>query len=178
MAEIDLQKAETIAPFIGQDFLTWLWYFSEQNNGSFQTKDQQDYAFYLEQRISVQGGEGESKDTAVSSGPQSELREAKLGLQVGKKVNQAKIKIEQDENLWQVQVKAEDFSLTGFKTPKVEMKHEEGEDPDARFLEKVYLIEKAIQVLDELFLEFLGRRLSDRWDQELKSMQKWITSSI
>ena len=171
---LDLHKAETLAPFIGRDFLTWLWYFSEVKNGVFHTKDAEAFAVFLEQRITVLGGEGTSLDTAVSSGPMSELREAKLGLQIGKKVNQARIRIEQDEHAWQMQLKAEDFSLTSLKTPKVEMKLEEGEDPDARFLEKMYLIEKSLQVLDELFAHFLAIRLSADWSRELSAMKTWI----
>lgn len=174
METADLHTAETLAPFIGRDFLTWLWFYSEQHNGLYQRQTGEDFGLFLEQRIAVLGGEGESRDTAVSSGPLSELREAKLGLQTGKKVNQARIRLEQDENSWLVQVKAEDFSLSGVKTPKVEMKTEEGEDPDARFLEKMYLIEKSLEVLDELFVLFLEMRLSSNWSRIQKDMREWI----
>ena len=176
MQNIDLQKAENLAPCIGRDFLTWLWYFSEIKSGVFQNSQGETFAVYLEQRIAVLGGEGPSRDTAVSSGPMSELREAKLGLQIGKKVNQARIRVEQDEHSWQMQLKGEDFSLSGFKTPKVEMKLEEGEDPDARFLEKMYLIEKSLGVLDELFARFIKLRFSPDWTQELSSMKNWIAN--
>ena len=176
MEAADILKAETLAPFIGRDFLTWLWFYTDKKNGLFQSKAGQDFALFLEQRISVLGGEGESRDTAVSSGPLSELREARLGLQTGKKVDQAKIRMEQDENTWLVQVKGEDFSLTGVKTPKVDMKLEEGEDPDARFLEKMYLIEKSLEILDELFALFLELRLSPDWSRVRKEMADWVGS--
>ncbi|MFW6054436.1 MAG: hypothetical protein ACOC9D_00915, partial [Thermodesulfobacteriota bacterium] len=104
MEAADVLKAETLAPFIGRDFLTWLWFYTDQKNGLFQSKAGEDFALFLEQRITVLGGEGESLDTAVSSGPLSELREARLGLQTGKKVSQARIRMEQDENTWLVQV--------------------------------------------------------------------------
>ncbi len=110
----------------------------------------------LEQRVAVQGGEGESKETAVVSGPMAEMREAKIGLRTGKKVHQAKVRLEQDENAWQVQLSASDFTLSGLKTPKVDMKLEEGEDPDARFLEKMYLVEKSLEFLDSVFLISCG----------------------
>lgn len=176
MHSIDIQQADALAPLIGRDFLTWLWYFSEVNKGSFQNSQGEFLSVSMEQRIAVLGGEGPSLDTAVSSGPASELREAKLGLQTGKKVNQAKIRIEQDEHAWQIQVKAEDFSLTGLKTPKVDMRLEEGEDPDARFLEKMFLLEKSLLVLDELFHRFLGLRFSGHWSQELSGMKDWVAS--
>ena len=42
----------------------------------------------LEQRIVVQGGEGDSLETASVSGSLSQLREVRLRLRTGKKVNE------------------------------------------------------------------------------------------
>ncbi len=162
--------------YLGQDFLTWLWFCSESNNGQIKDRHGQEYLLYLEQKVTVQGGEGESKDTNVSNGQLSELKEARMGLRSGKKVNQAKVKIEQDSEAWEMQLKAENFDFTGLKTPKVEMKVEEGEDPDSRFLEKMFLIEKSLEVIDDLYLYFLQKRLGPEWNQELSDMKKWIQS--
>ena len=172
--DVDVHKAETLAPYIGQDFLTWLWFTTEQTQGTIQTGKGEVYALFMEQRVSVQGGEGETRDTAVSSGPRSELREARLGLQSGKKVHQARIRIEKDDNLWQLQIKAEDFALGSVKTPKVDMKLEEGEDPDARFLEKMYLLEVAQDVVDDLFALFLKKRFGPEWESEMAAIREWI----
>mgnify|MGYP006273700989 FL=1 len=172
--DVDVHKADTLAPYIGQDFLTWLWFTTEQTQGTIQTASGEVYALVMEQRVSVQGGEGESRDTAVSSGPRSELREARLGLQSGKKVHQARVRIEKDENVWQLQIKAEDFALGSVKTPKVDMKLEEGEDPDARFLEKVYLLEVAQEVVDDLFQLFLSKRFGPEWEREMAAIRGWI----
>lgn len=174
MTEVDLQQAETIAPYLGQDFLTWLWYQSEKKSGEFQNLSGEHFTFSLQKRLVVQGGDGESKDTAVCSGPQSEFREARLGLRTGKKVNQARLQIEQDENAWEVQLKAEDFALAGLKTPKVDMQMEEGEDPDSRFLEKIFLIEKCLEFIDILYARFLELRFSDQWASEVHKMRDWI----
>jgi hypothetical protein len=162
--EVDVHKADTLAPYIGQDFLTWLWFATEQTQGTIQTGKGEVFALFMEQRVSVQGGEGETRDTAVSSGPRSELREARLGLQSGKKVHQARIRLEKDENVWQLQIKAEDFALGSVKTPKV----------DARFLEKMYLLEVAQEVVDDLFALFLHKRFGPDWAAEKAAIVQWI----
>lgn len=178
MSDINPLKDEQLSPYIGQDFLTWLWFHIERSGGEIVTSQNEVFGLSMEQRISVQGGEGESKDTAVCSGPRSELREARLGLMTGKKVNQARLKIEQDSEAWQMQLRAEDFAMSGLKTPKVETKLEEGDDPDAPFLEKMYLVERCLQVVDELFAKFLRLRLSEDWAEEQKALRQWVQSDL
>lgn len=122
----------------------------------------------------VQSGEGESLETAVCSGPGAKLHEARTGLVRGKKVQQAKLRLEEDGHEWRAAVKAEDFSLGGFKTPKVEFRLEEGQDPDGPFLEKMYLLERALSFFDLLFVQFMKLRFSNGWSEELQAMRRWL----
>ncbi|HMB30970.1 MAG TPA: hypothetical protein VKN82_04015, partial [Desulfohalobiaceae bacterium] len=62
-----------------------------------------------------------------------------------------------------------------YKTPKVTFQVEEGEDPDGPFLEKMYLLEKGIEILDTLFTKFLDIRFSNSWTGERRAVNKWIT---
>ena len=176
MSQVDVHKAELLSPFIGQDFLTWLWFCTETGRGMWTLASGQSVLLSMTQRVAVQGGEGETRDTATSVGPHSRLREARLGLRTGKKVHQARVQLEMDENSWQVQLRAEDLALSGLRTPKVELKVEEGEDPDARFLEKMYLIETCLDILDLVFSSFVHLRLGPNWPGEAKAVQEWIAS--
>jgi len=171
---MDLERAETVSLLLGQEFLTWLWFASEVNNGMFRTKSGDIFTVNVEQKVSVQGGEGEAKETAVCSGPMAELREARMGLATGKKVNKVKVRIEKDEVSWQVLLDAANFTLQGLKTPKVEMKLEEGEDPDARILEKIYLLERCIDYVDEVFARFLSLRFGPQWKEETERLRAWL----
>ena len=76
---MDLEHAESVGLLLGQEFLTWLWFASETSNGLFRTKDGEAFSVTVEQKVSVQGGEGEARETAVCSGPMAELREARMG---------------------------------------------------------------------------------------------------
>jgi hypothetical protein len=159
---------------LGQDFLTWLWFKSETRRGEFTDENGQAFELYMEQKISVQGGEGEAVETTQVSGLLSELREAKMGLAMGKKVTKATLRIEQDPDAWQVAVSSQDFTVSGLKTPKVETRKEEGEDPDAAFLEKMYLIERCMGFLDAAYVEFLQLRLGPGWDKERAALRSWL----
>ena len=158
---------------LGQDFLTWLWYKSETAQGSFETQKGDFFSVFMEQRISVQGGEGDSLETATVSGAMSELREARLGLNTGKKVSRALLRLERDTDNWQVSLKAEDFSLNSLKLPKLD-KPEEDEDPDAALLERLYLIDTCLELLDELYKMFLSLRVTSEWENEVKKVRAWM----
>lgn len=167
---------------LGREFLTWLWYASDSSGGIFKMPDGAEFALFMEQRISVQGGEGENAETATVSGPFSELREARLGLSTGKKVTRCMVRMEQDAEMWRVSLKAEDFSLNSLRTPKVDKRESvEGEEleADAILLEKIYLMDKALAFLDELYRQFLVKRASlAAWKAEVDKIRAWIQQEI
>lgn len=169
----DAALGQSMDMVLGQEFLTWLWFRSETSN-KFKNDKGDEFSVFMEQRIVVQGGEGELIETASVSGAMSELREARLGLTTGKKVTRALIRLEQDPETWQLTLKAEDFSIGSLKTPKVEGSVEKGNDPEAMFFEKIYLLEKGISFIDALYREFLKLRLSRSWKDEVKELQSWM----
>ncbi|GAA6412789.1 hypothetical protein K050079A111_06840 [Bilophila wadsworthia] len=144
---------QTTDMVLGQEFLTWLWFRSETQPMGFKDKEGVPFSMNLEQRIVVQGGEGDSR--------------------TGKKVTRALVRFEREELAWQTTIKAEDFSLGSFKTPKVE--REEDDDPDAAFLEKMYLMELCLGLFDACYKQFLDIRLSSLWDKEVQDMSAWMS---
>ena len=46
---------------LGQEFLTWLWYRSDSNPQAFTDTDGTPFSVSLEQRITVEGGQGEER---------------------------------------------------------------------------------------------------------------------
>lgn len=162
---------ETTDLILGEEFLTWLW-FKSSTGAIFNDSTGRPFTTTMEQRIVVQGGEGDHVETASVSGVFSELREARMGLSTGKKVTRALIKLERDPEEWQVTLKANDFSLNSLKTPKIES--DSDDDPDALILEKISLIESCLELVDALFANFLKIRLSPDWQEEVTTIRQWI----
>ncbi|MDR2744083.1 MAG: hypothetical protein LBB66_02630 [Desulfovibrio sp.] len=159
---------------LGQEFLTWLWYQSDTAPGAFTDKNGAPFSVFMEQRIVVQLGEGEAKETASVAGALSLLREARFGLGTGKKVARALIRLEKDELAFQFTLRAEDFSLISLKTPKLD-KIDSDDEPDALLLEKFYLLEVCVDLLDALYAHFLRLRLSSGWQDEVAHIGRWLT---
>jgi hypothetical protein len=175
---MDINMAEAKNPVLGQDFLTWLWYKSEKSGWLFKLPDGGEVNVYLEQKISVRGGEGDDAETATVSGPHAQFAEARLGVKSGKRVDRALIRFEQDGETWTVTIKADDFTLNALRTPKMETRSEEGDDPDAKVLEKLYLIEKAAGFFDALYSQFLTIRLGQGWQGELSDFAEWLQEGV
>jgi len=171
---MDLSLVERENVLLGQDFLTWLWFKTDSENILFALEDKRTFALQMEQRVSVQGGEGEGVETATVSSPRGELTEAKTGLRTGKKVNKAQLLFTMDQDDWLVQVNAADFGLSGLKTPKIATKDDEGDDPDAKFLEKMFLMERCLEMLDIVFAQFLKIRMTKEWIEETAKIKLWI----
>lgn len=80
-----LMLAERENTLLGQDFLTWLWYKSEIQDGMFELDNGERFMLYMEQRMSVQGGDGENVDTATVNSASGDMTEVLYGLKTGKK---------------------------------------------------------------------------------------------
>ncbi len=159
---------------LGQEFLTWLWFRSETRPASFNDKEGKPFSVVMERRVVVQGGEGDALETAAVSGSLSQLREARLGLRTGKKVTRALIRLEQESLSWQMSLKAEDFAVGSLRTPNIEQENDT--DPDAAFLEKIYLVELCLQLFDACFKLFLSLRLSSEWEEEAHAVGVWMST--
>ena len=180
MAEIGY-IGENTDLILGQEFLTWLWFRSETGN-VFRMEGAEHkgepFTVAMEQRIVVRGGEGENQETATVVGSFSPLREARLGLLTGKQVVRCLVRLEKDGMDWQVSLKAEDFSINSLRTPKV-ARDDGDEDPEGLFLEKMYLIDLSLDMLDEMFRQFLVLRLdSAAWNREAAAVAQWMQHDI
>ena len=165
---------------LGRDFLTWIWFQSDVAHSFFRTDDGQPFMVSMEKRVTVTGFAGMDRETAsvTASDTDSPLSEARLGLHRGKKVASALIHLTKDDFVCDVTVKAADFSLNSLKTAKLD-KSDRDDDPDALFLEKAFLIETAVTLLDSLYRQFLGLRLDEgKWKKTTDEMTLWAKEAF
>jgi hypothetical protein len=163
--------------FLGQEFLTWLWYESEKRSGVVDIPGIGDVVVVFEKHMLLEYGEGESFEKLICQGLQAELKEARTGLKVGKKLEQARILIGRGEYEWNLTLKGSMFDFRSVRTPKTMTTAEESDDPSAvegRMLEKAGLYEEVLHLVDELFRMFLKLRISGEWEQELAGIRVWI----
>jgi len=172
ITEAAIKKEDT--SLIGREFMTWLWFKSEERNGRISLPQGDEVELNLLKRIVLEAGVGEYSQGVVCHGIHAELKEGKEAIRQGKKVKEAGIKLIFNQNEWEFALKADNFHFQSLKLPVAEWQETE-EDPSGKILERIYLIENAAQIIDQLYNSFLSIRYSSQWDEkEEKLMVKWL----
>ena len=170
------QASETPAEnsLIGREFLTWLWYKSEERNGRITIAQGEEVELNFLKRIVLEAGEGEYSQGVVCHGIHAELKEGKEAIRQGKKVKEAGIKLTYNQNEWEFTFKADSFHFQSLKLPAMDWQ-ETPEDPSGHLLERIYLIENAVRTMNNLYESFLRIRFSAQWEEkELESLAGWL----
>ena len=161
--------------FLSREFMTWLWFKSEERDGTISIPGQADVRLTFEKRVVLESGEGEYSETVSCQGLHADLKEGKTAIREGKKVREARLRLERDSDRWEFTLKADRFQFQSMKLPTVGGLDEEGEEKEGGILERVYLVETALKTADDLFAQFLKRRLSPQWaSEEIPRIKTWL----
>jgi recombination associated protein RdgC len=173
---MDLVDLITEKRFLGQEFLTWLWFKSEERGGSV-ALPHGDILVVFEQHMLLEYGEGESHQQVICQGQQSELKEARTGLATGKKLEQARIRLSRDDHEWRLSLTGGLMEYRSVRPPKTMESAEEFDEAarEGRILDRIGLLEIMVRTVDELFRMFLKVRLSQGWEGEKDRIRGWIT---
>jgi hypothetical protein len=167
--------------FLGQEFLTWLWWKSEERGGSIELAGDGDITVVFEKKMVHESGAGVSSEKIVCTGLQAELQEARTGLKMGKKLEQARILIGHGNYEYSLTLSGALMEFKNVRLPKTEASEgDKGDNPEeveGMILERVYLLEEIIRLVNELFKMFLVIRVSSGWSEELFKMKDWVEKS-
>jgi len=159
---------------IGREFLTWLWFKSEERGGMVPIPDAGECEVAFLRRLVLESGDGEYAETVVCQGMHADMKEGKEALRQGKKITAARLRIAHDQTEWEFTFKADRFHFQSLKLPTLPENDGEEVDREGQLLERIYLIEKAAEMMDRLFGSFLDIRCSGDWAAEQTRLQKWL----
>ncbi|MBA4396475.1 MAG: hypothetical protein C0394_03710 [Syntrophus sp. (in: bacteria)] len=162
---------------LGREFLTWLWFKSEERNGTILIPGVGETEINLVRRLVLESGDGDYSESVVCQGMHADLKEGRDALRRGKKIKEARLKLSRDAATWEFTLKADRFQFQSLKMPVVMDMKEEQENRDGRVLERIYLLETVIRSMDRLFAMFVSLRLPENWQHERTRMEKWLQSS-
>jgi len=159
---------------IGREFMTWLWFKAEERNGFIALTDQNEIELHFLRRLVLESGGKENSETVTCYGINTDLKEGKEALRQGKKIKEGRIRLRIDADSWEFTFKADPFGFQSMKLPETLPMADET-DTDGRILERIYLIDKIIKVMNDLFSLFLTIRRSPLWlDREQPRMKIWL----
>ena len=181
MVGMDLVDLMVEKRFLGQEFLTWLWWKSEERGGSVEIPEFGDITVVFEKHMLLEYGEGEYSEKLVCTGLQTELKEARTGLLMGKKPEQARVQIVKDTYEWNLTLGAALFEFRNVRLPKTAATEQgsgnSDEETEGMILERVFLFEELVRIINDLFRLFLEVRISTSWSAELQVIRNWVHAS-
>lgn len=167
---MDLLQAIEGTRFIGEEFLLWLWFRSERQDGIFKLADGTDLELYYDDRLTLEAPASEAQQNSISGGTPSDSPEAREALRQGKRVTKVKLRLVRAGREWVTTITAATLGLSGVKMPAVLSKED-----DDQFYERMYLIEELEGLLRELYKTFLTTRLNrEVWRLEAVLMRAWV----
>ena len=170
---LDVAVAYNRFKFLGEEFLTWLWFVIDQDPTILKKADPDLTALEIGNRIVLEKRHQKAVERITIKGENAGLEEAMLALQKGARVVELNVIYRSAELKWQFTLKGESLNLSGLKTPKV-ASPESPEDMEGVVLEKIFLYDKILQFLEKLYKTFIKYRVSNHWQKRhLLLIKKW-----
>ncbi len=175
---LDIATGYNKYKFLGNDFLTWLWYLVENNINIKELikSDAQTISLEIGNSIVLENSLGDKLKEKISiKGDEAGLEEGKTALKKGGVVTSINLILNIDSEEYKFLIKGESINISGFKTPS--FKSENNDEIEGAILEKAFFTEKIYNFIDNLFNVFIEKRSSDAFkDKDIHEIKKWIIS--
>ena len=174
---LDVAVAYNRYQFLGEEFLTWLWYVIEKDQNLIKNFDKDFVALEIGNRIVFENRRRESGERVTIKGDGASLEEGILTLKKGALVSELNVVFKSAELTWQFTLKGESLNLSSFNLPSTGMP-ESDEDIEGFVLEKIFLYDKILKILENIFIHFSKLRLSNRWQTKMvPEIRNWIQAA-
>ena len=173
---LDLAVAYNRFRFLGDEFLTWLWYIIENDPGVLQSADPDCQSLEVGNRIVFENRKTKTVERITIKGDEAGFEEGRLALRKGALVSEIALIFKTGENQWQFSVKGESLNVSNLKTPGPSLP-QSPEQMDDFILEKSAQVDKIIRFLEKIFGSFMRSRVSPKWmSKTVPLIKKWIIS--
>jgi hypothetical protein len=174
---LDVAVAYNRYQFLGEEFLTWLWYVIEKDQDLIKNFDKDFVALEIGNRMVFENRRKESGERITIKGDGASLEEGILTLKKGALVTELNVVYKSVELTWQFTLKGESLNVSSLNIPNTGLP-ESDEDLEGFVLEKIFLYDKILKLLENIFIYFVKLRLSNRWQNKMiPEIKKWIQSA-
>ena len=173
---LDIAIAYRHYQFLGNEFLTWLWFMIETDQNQLRQYDPDLVSLNIGSRLVLENARNNAKETLTIKGDDANLEEGLVALKKGAVVTEMHLSYKTVGQHWLFSLKGESLNISNLKLPETGPV-ETSEDLEGVVLEKIYLLEKVIGLVNHLFSHFIKLRVSDAWrNQTVFRIRKWANS--
>ena len=174
---LDVAVAYNRYRFLGEEFLTWLWYVIEKDQNLIKNFDNDFVALEIGNRLVFENRRKESRERITIKGDGAGLEEGILTLKKGALVTELNLVYKSAELAWQFTLKGESLNVSSLNIPSIGLP-ESDEDLEGFVLEKIFIYDKILNLLENIFIHFVKLRLSNSWQNKMvPKIRKWIQSA-
>ena len=171
---LDVAVAYNRYKFIGNEFLTWLWFTIDTNAAVLEKTDNTLTSLSIGNRIVLENSLNEASESITIRGDEAGLEEGLVALRKGAVLIEMNLSYKADHQEWSFTLKGESLSFSSFKVPATGP-ITSPEEIEGLVLEKIYLFEKPMRLINQLFDHFLHVRCSVQWkDAIVPEMNQWM----
>lgn len=166
---MDIVNRINYTRFLGREFLTWLWFRSDRQEGLFELSEGT-IEVWFDAKLTLEAqGDLKEQNTVKAESP-TEAEEAHAALQTGKLVADARLRVLSEQKQWTVNIKGDTLNLSGAKIPALLSR-----DDDDQLYERFFLMEELEGYIAELYQRFIELRLDDdAWRAEINDIRTWV----
>ncbi len=174
---LDLATAYNRYRFLGDEFLTWVWYLVENKQDVFRAVDPDCTTIEIGNRIVLENRRGKSLERISIRGDEAGLEEGKLALTKGALVTEMSLVFKTGEHVWNFSVKGESLNVSGLKTPGAPQPPSP-EEMELFLIDRAGQLNKILTFVQNLFRTFIQARVAASWSsRSVAPISKWIRST-
>jgi len=173
---LDVSVSYNRYKFLGYEFLTWLWFLIEKERNTIKELEPDFVSLEIGNRVALENRINDSVENITIKGDDAGLEEGILALRKGAVVTELNLQYQSGDLKWQFTLKGESFSVSNLSPPDTGPV-ETDKDTAGVVLEKAFLYEKVMVLIDTLFNHFIRLRVSNEWNSEVvPRLKKWVHS--
>jgi hypothetical protein len=157
--------------FLGNEFLLWLWYVLERDEGEIKLADDSVATVLLSRSLTLECPRGQTGHETISSEGPTRLPESRRAIRAGKLPRKMGMTIVRHDSQYDLSLQAETLAVGSARLPPPE-EEQERQRQEARIDQIRHLIE----TLELLYDAFGQVRCGEHWSKELGKIQKWLAS--
>lgn len=173
---LDVAIAYRRYQFLGNEFLTWLWFMVETDQNRLRQYDPDLVSLNIGSRLVLENTRNNAKETVTIKGNDANLEEGRVALKKGAVVTEMHLSYKTVGQHWLFNLKGESLNISNLKLPETGPV-ETPEDLEGVVIEKADLLEKVNGLVNNLFSQFIKLRVSATWrNQTVSQIRKWAVS--
>jgi hypothetical protein len=161
---------ESSRDFIGNEFLLWLWYYTDVQSDTIKLADNTEVTLMMARTLTLECPRGVTGHETISHEGPTRLPEARRAIQSGKLPRKVGLTLVRQSEQYELALHAETLAVGGAKLPPPD----EGSDARGKLDDRANQLRALIETLDLLYDAFGQKRFGSDWAQELVGMQKWL----